>query len=346
MSQKEKLQNIKNSIASLLIVFFIFYAFMIIWPQGSSDLRTTLSIPKGSSLKQVSLKLKDKDIIKNEPFFLMAVKLMGYEKKLQAGIFKIDDASNNYKIIKQLVYGDESYLRITILEGWTLKDISREVENKLEIASIDFLNISKHPKFLKKFGIDNKNLEGYLFPETYFFSKNDSPEFIIEKMILQLRKNITSQMKARMDELGLDELEVITMASIIEGEAIYDDERATISSVYHNRLKRKMKLQADPTVQYIIDGPPRRLLNKDLKIESPYNTYLNYGLPPGPINNPGIQSILAALYPVESDFFYFVAKGDGYHTFSKTEREHILAKREFQKIRKKVQRQKLKRGVR
>ena len=214
------------------------------------------------------------------------------------------------KLSSQMLYG-EKFRILNKKKNWL----------KIKTDYDNYIGYIKNKKFLKKFEISNKSLEGYLFPETYFFSKNNSPEFIIEKMILQLRKNITSEMKARMDEIGFDELEVITMASIIEGEAIYDDERTTISSVYHNRLKRKMKLQADPTIQYIIDGPPRRLLSKDLKIESPYNTYLNYGLPPGPINNPGIQSILAALYPVESDFIYFVAKGDGYHTFSKTEKE-------------------------
>ena len=142
-------------------------------------------------------------------------------------------------------------------------------------------------------------------------------------------------MRERMDEINLTENEVLALASIIEGEAIYDSERPRISGVYHNRLKKGMRLQADPTIQYIIEDSPRRLLNKDLKIKSPYNTYLNYGLPPGPINSPGLESIKAALYPEKVDFLFFVAKGDGYHTFSKTEKEHNKAKRAFQKVRRK-----------
>ena len=126
----------------------------------------------------------------------------------------------------------------------------------------------------------------------------------------------------------------MTLASIIEGEAIYDSERAKISAVYHNRLKIGMKLQADPTIQYIIPDSPRRLLNKDLKIRSPYNTYLNRGLPPGPINSPGKSSILAALYPEKNDFLYFVATGDGYHTFTTNEKDHNKAKRKLQKLRR------------
>jgi len=142
----------------------------------------------------------------------------------------------------------------------------------------------------------------------------------------------------RARELGLKELEIITLASIIEGEALYDVERPIISGVYHNRLQKRMKLQADPTIQYIIKDGPRRLLNKDLKIKSPYNTYLNKGLPPGPINNPGKESIIAALFPNENEYLYFVARGDGFHKFSKTEKEHLIAKKKFQKIRRQVRR--------
>ena len=136
--------------------------------------------------------------------------------------------------------------------------------------------------------------------------------------------------------MQMSEQDVVTLASIIEGEAVYDAERSVISAVYHNRLKKGMKLQADPTVQYIIDDGPRRLLHKDLEIDSPYNTYLYKGLPPGPINSPGSKSLYAALYPADNRYLYFVAKGDGYHTFSNTEREHKRAKRAFQKIRRKV----------
>ena len=145
---------------------------------------------------------------------------------------------------------------------------------------------------------------------------------------------------ARAKKLKMTQHEIVTLASIIEGEAIYDSERPIISAVYHNRLNIGMKLQADPTVQYIIKDGPRRLLNKDLKINSPYNTYLNKGLPPGPINSPGRKSLHAALYPHDNEYLYFVAKGDGYHTFSKNEKDHEKAKKNFQKVRRKVQRKK------
>ena len=163
-------------------------------------------------------------------------------------------------------------------------------------------------------------------------------------MIEEYKKNVTDDLRQEMVDKKITETEVLILASIIEGEAIYDQERSIISGVYHNRLRMGMRLQADPTIQYIVEGAPRRLLNKDLKIESPYNTYLHYGLPPGPINNPGIESIRAALNPAETDYLYFVAKGDGYHTFSKTKEEHNKAKRQFQKVRREARRKKLNKG--
>ena len=147
-------------------------------------------------------------------------------------------------------------------------------------------------------------------------------------------------MKVQAQELGMSMLEIVTLASIIEGEAIYDSERSIISAVYHNRLKKGMRLQADPTIQYIIDDGPRRLLNDDLKIQSNYNTYLNFGLPPGPINNPGKESIIAALYPSVNDYLYFVARGDGYHTFTTNENDHNKAKRKLQKLRRQLKKKK------
>jgi UPF0755 protein len=163
-------------------------------------------------------------------------------------------------------------------------------------------------------------------------------------MVEEYKNHFIDEFKDRMNKLNMSEKEVITLASIIEGEAIYNTERPVISGVYHNRLEKGMRLQADPTIQYIVDDGPRRLLNKDLKIKSPYNTYLNYGLPPGPINNPGFESIKAALYPANTEFLYFVAKGDGYHTFSRTQKEHNTAKRKFHKLRRLARRQKAKKG--
>ena len=263
------------------------------------------------------------------------MKILGYEKDLPAGKFKIVNAGTNYALIKQLLNGVGLSKKVTILEGWTIEDIAEKVSNSLKIDKNEFIDASTDIALLKKWDVENNSFEGYLFPDTYQFDEDQDAIGVINTMVSEYKKNFTSQMRERMDEINLTENEVLALASIIEGEAIYDSERPRISGVYHNRLKKGMRLQADPTIQYIIEDSPRRLLNKDLKIKSPYNTYLNYGLPPGPINSPGLESIKAALYPEKVDFLFFVAKGDGYHTFSRTEKEHNKAKRAFQKVRRK-----------
>jgi len=328
--------------AVVLGILLAFYSLILLWPQGNPYDSVKVTIPKGASLKEVSATLQDNNIIRNERSFLLAVKTLGYEKDIPAGRFKLVKASTNFDIINQLVNGIQVNKRVTILEGWTIDVIALELQHKMGINPDEFKNACTNELLLWKWGISEKSVEGYLFPNTYLFSEEENIQDIIERMINEYKQRITVEFRERMKELDMEEKEVITLASIIEGEAIYDKERPVISGVYHNRLNIGMRLQADPTIQYIIEGSPRRLLNKDLKIKSPYNTYLNKGLPPGPINNPGIESIRAALYPATTDYLYFVARGDGYHTFSKTKEEHNIAKRKFQKIRRQLKKQQAK----
>ncbi|MBN4081375.1 endolytic transglycosylase MltG, partial [Caldithrix abyssi] len=301
--------------AVVLGVLLAFYSLVLLWPQGNPYDSVKVTIPKGASLQEVSAHLQDQNIIRNERSFLLAVKALGYEKDIPAGRFKLVKAQTNFDIIDQLVNGVQMNKRVTILEGWTVSMIGKELEAKLGIDLEAFEDACRNKLLLWKLGIEGDSFEGYLFPETYRFSEDESPQEIITRMVEEYEKNFNDDLRMHMEEIGLTETEVITLASIIEGEAIYNRERPVISGVYHNRLKQGMRLQADPTIQYIVEDGPRRLFNKDLKIESPYNTYLNYGLPPGPINNPGIESIKAAIFPANTEYLYFVARGDGYHTF-------------------------------
>jgi len=326
--------------AVVLGILLAFYSLILLWPQGNPYDSVKVTIPKGASLKEVTTTLQDYNIIRNERSFLLAVKTLGYEKDMPAGRFKLVKASTNFDIIDQLVNGIQVNKRVTILEGWTIDVIAEELHDKIGIDQDEFKSACTNELLLWKWGISEKTVEGYLFPNTYLFSEEEDVQDIIGRMINEYKQKITLEFRNRMQELNMEEKEIITLASIIEGEAIYDKERAIISGVYHNRLNIGMRLQADPTIQYIIKDSPRRLLNKDLKIKSPYNTYLNKGLPPSPINNPGIESIKAALYPAKTDYIYFVARGDGYHTFSRTKEEHNIAKRKFQKIRRQLKKQK------
>ncbi|MED5248022.1 MAG: endolytic transglycosylase MltG [Candidatus Neomarinimicrobiota bacterium] len=325
---------------SVLSGMLIYYAIVLLWPQGNIDELAEIDISKGSTLIDVSVELYDKKVINNKSSFILAVKMLGYEKDIPAGKFNIVNASTNYSLINNLINSVNVSKKVTILEGWSINEIAEKLHTSIKIDKKSFIKASQNENLLKKWDVNSNSFEGYLFPNTYQFTEDETAIEIINKMVSEYKKNITKKMRDRMSKMDLTENEVLTLASIIEGEAIYDSERPRISGVYHNRLNKGMRLQADPTIQYIINDSPRRLLNKDLKIKSPYNTYLNHGLPPGPINNPGIESIKAALYPEEIDFLYFVAKGDGYHTFSKTEKEHNRAKRAFQKVRRKIRKTK------
>ena len=330
-----------GSIAGIIIASILaFYLLVIYWPQSNPYERVEINIPKGVTLSQIGNILKEESIISNKRTFTMAVKSLGHEKNIPAGSYVLHNALNNRAIINQLVYGVPSLKSITILEGWNIYQIANELEKELKISKKTFLRLCNDQRVIKLFNLEGNSLEGYLFPDTYTFAEGVDPYLVLTRMVNEFINNITKSMEVQAQEMNMSLLEVITLASIIEGEAIYDSERAIISAVYHNRLKRGMKLQADPTIQYIIDDGPRRLLNNDLKIESKYNTYLYRGLPPGPINSPGKESIIAALYPSVNEYLYFVARGDGYHTFSTNEKDHNKAKKKFQEVRRRVKLQK------
>ena len=330
-----------GSIAGIIIASILaFYLLVIYWPQSNPYERVEINIPKGVTLSQIGNILKEESIISNKRTFTMAVKSLGHEKNIPAGRYVLHNALNNRAIINQLVYGVPSLKSITVLEGWTIYQIANELERELKISKKTFLRLCNDQRVIKLFNLEGNSLEGYLFPDTYTFAEGVDPYLVLTRMVNEFINNITKSMEVQAQEMNMSLLEVITLASIIEGEAIYDSERAIISAVYHNRLKKGMKLQADPTIQYIIDDGPRRLLNNDLKIESKYNTYLYRGLPPGPINSPGKESIIAALYPSVNEYLYFVARGDGYHTFSTNEKDHNKAKKKFQEVRRRVKLQK------
>ena len=320
-----------SSIAALIVL-------VLFWPQENPHSMVKITVESGSSLKGISILLHEKKIISNKRMFRWAVQIMGKEKEIPVGTFRLVNVQSNYDIIKQLVYGAPEVKKVRLLEGWNLNQIAGHLDDAMDFDSSEVIQLAQDPKFLMKQGINASSLEGYLFPDPYLFFDGDTPRSVLTHLVSQYKKFWKKAFRDRAKILNLTEHEVVTLASIIEGEALYNKERPKISSVYHNRLNQGMKLQADPTIQYIIPDGPRRLLNRDLRIESPYNTYLNRGLPPGPINSPGEHSLLAALYPEENDFLFFVAKGDGYHTFTTNEKDHIRAKSKLQKLRRELRR--------
>lgn len=340
------LLQIAGSVLALGIFCGIaFYGLVVFWPQPARNEPKRIEVPKGSSLVEIAAILHDNNIIDNTKPFVLATQLMGYEKSIRAGVFLLENVSSNFGLIRQLVRNSPIIRRITIPEGLRKEQIAKIFQEELGTDPDEFLSLCVDDRFIRSQGLDVPSLEGFLTPETYLFHEGESARAIIRTMVDEYNQFFDDSLRAQFEGLGLTQLEVMTLASIIEGEAIHDDERPIISAVYHNRLKKGMRLQADPTIQYIIEDGPRRLLKKDLLIESPYNTYLNADLPAGPINSPGKESILAAIYPAQADYLYFVASGDGFHTFSRTEREHLNAKRKLRALRREVRRMKKEQAV-
>ena len=329
-----------NIIFSTLCVFITSILIIFYWPQNNSIKDEKVIINYGDPFSVITKKLKNKKLISNEIVFNMIARLNGVENSIPAGIFLICDANTNIKLINCLVKNSPQIKKVTLLEGWTFNQSIKYLAKEMEFDLKNFEMIINDIDIINDLDIETDNMEGYIYPETYYFFEGQSELSVINKIINEYKIFWNKEHIARAKKLKMTQHEIVTLASIIEGEAIYDSERPIISAVYHNRLNIGMKLQADPTVQYIIKDGPRRLLNKDLKVNSPYNTYLNKGLPPGPINSPGKKSLHAALYPHNNEYLYFVAKGDGYHTFTKNEKDHEKAKKDFQKIRRKVQRKK------
>ena len=341
------LKKRRNSISIVIGVLLLFISsaifsclLILFWPQGNPHSLVKVRVEPGSSLNKIAENLYKESVISNVNMFCFAVKMLGKEKEIPVGTFKIINATNNKEIINQLIYGAPEFNKVRILEGWNIKQIAGHLSSVMNFDSTNFIQLTNDKKILQKHGIKALSLEGYLYPDTYFFNEGDSPEFVLNHLIKSHKSIWNESLLNRAEALDLNPHEIVTLASIIEGEAIYDIERPRISAVYHNRLNIGMRLQADPTIQFIIPDSPRRLLNRDLKIKSPYNTYLNQGLPPGPINSPGKNSILAALFPEKNDFLFFVASGDGYHTFTTNEKDHNRAKRKLQRLRRALKRKK------
>ena len=321
----------------LLVITLVIAA--LYWPQNNMRRSTKITINQGESLSIISNKLLNSGVITNEKLFGFATKIMGLEKSIPVGSYQLKNVKINKDIINGLVYGTPEIKKITLLEGWNIKQVCNHLCKEMGFDYNNLLEIINDKNFVKSLELDLDNLEGYLYPETYYFFDGEKEQSVITRLVKEYKKFWSNRNIAKADSMNMTQHQIVTLASIIEGEAIYDSERPIISAVYHNRLERGMKLQADPTVQYIIKDGPRRLLNKDLRIKSPYNTYLYEGLPPGPINSPGLESLKAALNPEQNEYLYFVAKGDGYHTFSKNERDHERAKRAFQRVRRKVKKE-------
>lgn len=333
--------NESNYLAIAVVLLAIIYTLrlaIIYTPVTIPTEKMKISIPRGSNLNQIAEQLTEQGIIKNQKSFVLAAHLMLKNRTLKAGFFNLQNVHNYRSLLKTLSTSQNHALKITIPEGYHSRQVAALLAQQLNFEAADFLKLIDDATVLEELQIESPSLEGYLFPETYYFNDSDQPIDVIRRMVALFHEMVNDSIRQAIQASGRTLHEVLTLASIVEGECMLDRERPLVASVYVNRLKKRMRLESDPTVQYIIPDGPRRLLKEDLKIKSPYNTYRNWGLPPGPINNPGIASIRAATWPAETDYLYMVAVGDGTHSFHDNYNSFLRAKRRFQRVRREVAR--------
>ena len=296
-------------------------------PAGQAE---KFNIKPGQNLSEISDNLQKKGIIKDSFYFKILVRYKESGKDLKAGEYMLSASKTPLQILSIITKGDVKLYKLTLPEGLNMKEIAQRIEDAGFGTKEKFILLADSEAFAKTIGINQATLEGYLYPETYFFPKNTSQKQVIKAMVKTFNEVYTPELRKLTTDLGFSVHQIVTLASIIEKETGAAKERPLISSVFHNRLKKGMRLESDPTVIYGIKDFNGNITRKDLRTWTPYNTYKIKALPPGPIANPGEMSIKAALYPADTDFIFFVSKKDTTHKFSKTIKEHNRAVRKYQ----------------
>lgn len=288
----------------------------------------TVTVKPDMTVKEIGEMLCQNGIIHSAAFFRITARVRGVENALQAGDYALSAGMNMTDILDRLVRGDNVYRQLTIPEGYNVEQIAKLLAEQglgdgavfkslaRKVAPYDYM--VRQPEIIYP-------VEGYVFPDTYRIAPGMTEEAVLQLLVANFDKKLTADMRERAKTLGLSLHQVVTLASLVEKEAKLDEERPVIAGVFYNRLKQGMPLQSCPTVQYILGYPKAEITIADTQIASPYNTYQNSGLPPGPIASPGMASLRAALYPADTPYLYFVAAKDGAHRFSQTYEEHLAA---------------------
>ncbi len=315
----------------LLQIFLASMAIMARIPvsRDSSSPDKIVSISAGMSGQKIGEMLYDQGLVIDSRLFRVMLRLTNTGTKLSAGEYLLNPSMNIVEIIAKLETGISINHAVTIPEGYTIAQIARLLGNKGLVDEERFLVLANDASLVYgeeiPLDIPIASLEGYLFPDTYLFTREQSEAMIIKQMVDRFIDYVIPNLDLGLLDNQYSLHEVVTLASIVEKEVSVDYERPLVAGVFLNRLEIGMRLQADPTVRYVMDDNSGRVLYRDLEIDSPYNTYRYGGIPPGPIASPGLPSILAVLNPADVNYYYFVARGDGTHHFSETYGEHLEA---------------------
>ena len=284
-------------------------------------------VETGMSALEIGMLLEERELVRSARFFEWAVRWNGLSHQLKAGKYEIDSARSTTEIVNTLLEAPLELVRVTIPEGLTRTEIAAVLEQQIGLDSTRFVELTENTRLIRQLGIDAPTLEGYLFPETYFLDSKTTEEDVVRRMVGQFHDVFNDSLQIELGDLGLTLHDAVTLASIVEREAVVAEERPIIAAVFHRRLRLDRLLESCATVEFALGVHKKRLTNEDLRVKSDYNTYLHRGLPPGPIGNPGASSLRATVFPSDTNFLYFVARGDGRHVFSRTHSEHREAKR-------------------
>lgn len=290
----------------------------------------TVVVAPGQGLAAISARLGTAGVIDKPDYFKAFARINGYNKQIKAGEYELSAGLSPARILEKLISGKTVLHRLTIPEGYTYRQIAALVESAGFLPAAAFIRAAEDLGLIRELGVTGDTFEGYLFPDTYFFPKGVSARDIVAAMVQRFHAVMTPERQARAAELKMTLHEVTTLASIIEKETGAVAERSVISSVFHNRLKKGMRLETDPTVIYGLTDFGGDITREHLRADTPYNTYRISGLPPGPIANPGKESLLAALYPEKTDYLYFVSRNNGTHQFSTDYAAHNEAVQKYQ----------------
>ena len=327
----------------------LFYAFIlpgiaaIVWgtclliyaktPIDVVNVRVVLvDIPTGASFIEVTNILSDAGLVENRFLFYGVAGVKRGIRSIRAGEYEFTTSLSPSEMVDKLIHGDIKYYPVTIHEDYSLKEIAARLKEYKLIDEKAFFELMGDKEFLSSMKVPGGSLEGYLFPDTYFFNRSMSTRQITRVMVDRFWRKISPEMINKAQKKGLSLHQFVTLASLVGKESGHSAEKPMIAAVFYNRLKKRMPLQSDPTAVYDLKDFNGKVLRSHYKRESPYNTYVIRGLPPGPIANPGLDSFQAVLNPAEVDYLYFVSQKDGTHFFSSSLNDHNNAVHRFRNV--------------
>ncbi len=320
-------------LALILCTFAVLYfGYFLVSPAGIEKTEEIFVVKKGRGLRTIAAQLEERGLIKGKNLFMLWAYVRGGARDIKAGEYSFNRSMAPVKILHMLTSGEVKTYSFTIPEGLTAEQIADLLEMRNLVNKRDFVYLVHNKDLVASYDVDGKSLEGYLFPDTYVISRDMGARGLIDLMVDRFWEVFNSLVGDKKPAMPVKD--IVTLASIVEKETGLAEERPVIASVFLNRLKKRMRLESDPTVIYGLEDFSGDLKRKDLRAPSPYNTYLHRGLPPGPIANPGREALNAVINPAETDYLYFVSKNDGSHHFSSTLKEHNRAVYKYQKRRR------------